>query len=114
MSAMQVRFAQKGISAVFRYGAFTGKTIDEVAAGLQAGTVTPGQLPIQVIERGGVLYTLNNRSLMTLRLAGMAPTIISNVTGNPTFEAQLTQRLTEIGGEVGDDFVPTLRRARQQ
>ena len=114
MSEMKLRFAQKGIPEVFRYGEFAGKTIAEVAAGLQAGTVTSGQLPIQVIERGGVLYTLNNRSLMTLRFAGMAPTIISNVTGNPTFEAQLTQRLTEIGGEVGDDFVPMLRKARRQ
>ncbi len=110
---MQVRFAQKGISAVFRHGEFAGKTIDEVAAGLQAGTVALDQLPIQVIERGGVLSTLNNRSLMALRLAGMAPTIISNVTGNPTFETLLTQRLTEIGGEVGADFVPIIRRARR-
>ena len=113
MLAIQVRFAQKGISEVFRHGECAGKTIDEVAAGLQAGTVTPDQLPIQVIERGGVLSTLNNRSLMALRLAGMAPRIISNGTGNPTFEALLTQRLTAIGGEVGEDFVPMIRRARQ-
>jgi len=92
---MQVRFAHKGISAVFRHGACAGETLDEVAAGLQAGTVAPEQLPIQVIERGGVLSTLNNRSLMALRLAGMAPTIISHGTGNSTFEALLTQRLTE-------------------
>jgi len=55
--------------------------------GLQAGTVAPDQWPIQVIERGGVRSTLNNRSLMALRLAGMAPTSIRNVTGNPMFEA---------------------------
>ena len=109
---MQVRFAHKGISEVFRYGEFAGRTIDEVATGLKAGIIAPSQLPIQVIERGGGLYTLNNRSLMALRLAGMAPTIIRNVTGNPTFEALLTQRLTEIGREVGEDFVPTIRRTR--
>ena len=109
----EVRFAQRGISEVFRHGEFAGRTIDEVAAGLQAGTIAPGQLPIQVIERGGVLYTLNNRSLTALRLAGVIPTIIRNMTGNPTFEAQLTQRLIEIGGEVGKDFVPIIRRAIQ-
>ena len=109
----EVRFAQKGISEIFRYGEFAGRTIDEVATGLKAGIIAPSQLPIQVIERGGGLYTLNNRSLMALRLAGVAPTIIRNVTGNPTFEAQLTQRLMEIGREVGEDFVPIIRRARQ-
>ena len=80
----EVRFAQKGISEVFRYGEFAGRTIDEVATGLKAGIIAPSQLPIQVIERGGDLYTLNNRSLMALRLAGVAPTIIRNVTGHPT------------------------------
>ena len=72
----EVRFAQKGISEVFRYGEFAGRTIDDVATGLQAGIIAPSQLPIQVIERGGGLYTLNNRSLMALRLAGVVPTII--------------------------------------
>jgi len=109
----EVRFAQKGISEVFRYGEFAGRTIDEVATGLKAGIIAPSQLPIQVIERGGGLYTLNNRSLMALRLAGVAPTLIRNVTGHPTFEAQLTQRLMEIGRAVGEDFVPMIRRARQ-
>jgi hypothetical protein len=110
----EVRFAQKGIAAVFRHGEFAGRTIDEVATGLKTGIIAPSQLPIQVIERGGGLYTLNNRSLMALRFAGVAPTIIRNVTGNPTFEAQLTQRLLEIGRAVGEDFVPIIRRAVPQ
>jgi len=105
----KIRFGQKGISPTFRYGEFAGRTIDEVAAGLRSGMIKPEQLPIMVIKRNGALYTLNNRSLMALRKAGMEPTRIVNVTGDKFFECQLTERLAEIGGEVGPDFIPIIR-----
>jgi hypothetical protein len=108
-AAKEVRFAQKGISKVFRHGEFAGKTIDEIAQGLKSGAIHPDQLPIKVIERDGVMYALNNRSLMALRLAGLEPTVIENVTGQEFFERQLTERLLEIGSEVGPDFVPIIR-----
>jgi hypothetical protein len=104
-----VRFAQRGISATFRHGEFAGKTIQEVAAGLKTGAINPNQLPIQTITREGITYTLNNRSLMALRQAGLEPTILRDVTGNAFFEAQLTQRITELGGSVAPEFVPIIR-----
>ena len=104
-----VQFAQRGVSATFRHGEFAGKTIEEVAAGLRGGAISPSQLPIQTITRNGVSYTLNNRSLMALRQAGLEPTVVQDVTGNAFFEAQLTQRLGELGGSVPADFVPVIR-----
>jgi len=105
----EVRFRQRGISAMFKHGEFAGKSIDEVAAGLRAGTISPDKLPIQVIVRDGVTYTINNRSLMALRMADKQPTMIINVTGDPFFESQLTARLREIGSKMQPGFVPRVR-----
>jgi hypothetical protein len=71
----EVQFAQRGISSRFAGGVFAGRTIDEVAAGLRDGTIHPDQLPLTVVKRDGVIYTINNRSLMALRLAGVKPTV---------------------------------------
>lgn len=104
-----IRFGQRAISATFRNGEFAGRTVASVAEGLQSGAVSPNQLPINVVVRDGVSYTMNNRSLMALRLAGVAPTIINNVTGNAVFERALTQRLAQMAGQVAAEFVPNMR-----
>ena len=110
---MRVRFGQKGVSSTFRHGEFAGQSIDDVAAGLRSGTIHPDQLPIQTITRDGIQYTVNNRSLIALRKAGMEPTIIKDVTGNAFFEKQISQRLSEMGGSVTDDFIPNIRGGNQ-
>ncbi|MGH7966667.1 MAG: RHS repeat-associated core domain-containing protein, partial [Candidatus Binatia bacterium] len=112
-AARGIQFAQRGVSATFRHGEFAGKTVQEVAAGLRSGVIRPEQLPIQVITRNGVTYTLNNRSLLALRQAGLEPTVIRNVTGNAFFERQLTERLTELGGSVPSGFTPVIRGGGQ-
>ncbi len=104
-----IRFAQAGVSQTFRHGEFAGQMVRDVSQRLTTGEVTPDQLPVRVISREGVMYTMNNRSLLALRLAGLEPTVIVNVTGDPVFESQLTQRLQEIGGYVGPDFIPLIR-----
>ena len=104
-----IRFGQKGVSSSFRHGEFAGRSIDDVAVGLRNGTISPNQLPIQTVTRDGVQIAVNNRSLLALRKAGLEPTIIKNVTGNPFFEKQITQRLGEMGGAVADDFIPVIR-----
>ena len=105
-----IRFGQQGVSAMFRHGEFAGRTIDEVVAGLRSGAISADQVPLQTITREGVVYTLNNRSLMALRQAGIEPTVIQDVTGDAFFEQQLTQRLKEMGGAVPQDFVPVIRK----
>jgi hypothetical protein len=104
-----VRFGQRGVSPTFRGGEFAGRTIEDVAAGLRSGAISPDQLPLQVITRDGVTYTLNNRSLMALRQAGMEPTVLTDVTGVTAHEATLTSRLAEMGGSAAPDFVPNVR-----
>jgi hypothetical protein len=111
--AKGIQFAQKGVSRTFRHGEFAGRTIEEVAAALRSGVIKAEQLPIQTITRDGVTYTLNNRSLLALRQAGLEPTVIQDVTGNAFFEKQLTQRLGELGGSVTPGFTPPIRGGGQ-
>ena len=105
----RIRFGQRGVSRAFRNGKFAGRSIDDVVAGLRSGAIKPDQLPIEVIIRDGVQYTLNNRSLRALRAAGLEPTIVKNVTGQIAAERRLTSRLAEIGGQVLEDFLPPIR-----
>ena len=80
-----------------------------VAGGLPNGTISASQLPLNVVVRDGVTYTMNNRSLMALRLADKVPTVINNVTGDPRFEQLLTERLGELGNKAAAGFVPSVR-----
>ena len=105
-----IRFAQRGVSSTFRHGEFAGQSVEDVAAGVKSGAISPDRLPLNVVVRDGVTYTMNNRSLMALRLGGKIPTVVSDVTGTPAFERQLTQRLAEMGGQVAEDFTPSVRR----
>jgi hypothetical protein len=89
-----------------------GMLIDDVAAGLRSGRYSPNQLPLKVVNRNGITYSMNTRSLMALKKAGMNPTIIENVTGDVFFKGQLTSRLSEMGGSVSVDFVPPIRPER--
>jgi hypothetical protein len=107
----EVQFAQKGVKPTFsEKGFFAGRSIDDVAAALRNGTMSPDQLPLNVITRDGVTYTLNNRSLMALRRGGQQPTILNDMTGHPEWEPRLTGRLKEIGSNAGPDFVPPFRK----
>ena len=107
-STNTIRFGQRAISPTFRHGEFAGQSIDEVAVGLRSGAINPDQLLVHTIMRDGVRYTLNNRSLMALRRAGLEPTNFRDVTGNARWERVLTERLREIG-DVSNDFVPYVR-----
>jgi hypothetical protein len=78
----EVQFGQRGVSANFKNGDFAGQSIGDVVAGLRSGAIRPSQLPLQTITRDGIVYTMNNRSLMALRLAGKRPAILVDVTGN--------------------------------
>ncbi len=101
---------RRGVS--FRFSAagdFSGRTIDEVADGLWNGTILPDQLKLKVVILDGITYTVNNRSSMTLRLAGVKPNILENETGNPYYENLITKRLKEIGASAGPAFVANMR-----
>lgn len=64
-----MRFSQKTISYRFR----DGTTIDDLADRLRRGLTDPDSVPpIRVVERRGLLYTLDNRRLEAFRRAGVA------------------------------------------
>jgi hypothetical protein len=64
----QVRFSQRAISYRFK----NGGTIDEMAAGLRDGSIKPEDIPpIRLVERNGMLYTIDNRRLEAFRRAGV-------------------------------------------
>ncbi len=109
-----IQFGQRAISQTFGAGKtnpFRSMRLGAVIKALRSGKISPDELPIQVIRRGAVTYTLNNRSLMVLRLAGKTPTKIQDVTGNAADEAELTRRLGQIQNEQNDGapYVPNLR-----
>ena len=110
VTGADVQFAQRKVSPLFSSdGTFAGRSIEEVADNLRNGAMSPDQLPINVITRDGVTYTLNNRSLMALRLGGQQPTIMYDMTGHPLWEDRLTRRLNEIGSDAGSHFIPQTR-----
>lgn len=98
----RVLFGQPSVKSTFAHGPFKGKSINEVAQGLRNGTISPDQLPLDVLVRNGQTVTLNNRSLTALRRAGVEPTVINDRTGVQRFENLLDSHL---GGTSPSDVI---------
>ncbi|MBD9598140.1 RHS repeat-associated core domain-containing protein, partial [Ensifer sp. ENS05] len=63
-----VRFSQDSIKATFKEGG----SIDDLVQSLKAGTVQPKDIPaVRLVEKDGVLYSLDNRRVEAFRRAGM-------------------------------------------
>lgn len=66
MDPFQVRFSQSSVSYRFR----DGGTIDDLAQALRTGSVRPSDVPpLRLVERNGLLFTLDNRRLEAFRRA---------------------------------------------
>lgn len=66
------RFAQRSYSEKFGpAGLFAGRTIDDVADALRAGTMSPSEVPINVVVRDGTTLIANTRSAQALTRAGI-------------------------------------------
>jgi hypothetical protein len=64
----RLRFTQDSIKSTFS----SGGTIEELAAGLRSGAVRASDIPaVRLVERDGLLYTLDNRRLEAFRRAGV-------------------------------------------
>jgi hypothetical protein len=98
----KIFFGQKSVSSIFSHGILEGKSIGEVAIALKQKTISPNLLPIDIIQRNGQIITLNNRSLLALKRAGLSPTIINDRTGNKFFEALLDKHLQ---GSLPHDYI---------
>ncbi|WP_246604258.1 RHS repeat-associated core domain-containing protein [Alteromonas lipotrueae] len=95
-----IKFGQESVKNAFAHGPHKGKTIGEVAEGLRNGDISPDSLPVEYVVRNGERVALNNRSLTTLRRAGMQPTRVLNRTGNREAERLLNSHLR--GAEPSD------------
>lgn len=68
LSPAGIRFSQNSISGAFR----DGGSVKQLAADLRSGAVDPSSIPpIRVLERGGNVYTLDNRRLAAFQEAGV-------------------------------------------
>ncbi len=114
----QILFGQKSVSPFFsEIGTFKSKPLSEVMRGLRNGTISPESIPIEIIIRNGQKITLNNRSLLTLKRAGMEPTTIFDRTGIESYELILNSHLRNSlpsdvikirGGPPGTSFIGPL------
>jgi len=63
-----IRFSQDSIKGTFK----AGGSVDDLAAGLKAGTIKPGDIPaIRLVDKDGALFSLDNRRLQAFQQAGV-------------------------------------------
>ncbi|WP_337271239.1 RHS repeat domain-containing protein, partial [Oryzifoliimicrobium ureilyticus] len=90
-------------------GAFSGKTISDVADMLRKGQLTPEQVPVQVIVVKGRNLVVNTRSSLALRQANIPVEKwkLIDLTQDASTQAAIAERLTRNGlSELG---TPTIR-----
>jgi hypothetical protein len=90
------RYSQRTARSTFSdAGNFAGRTIDNVAAALREGRLSPESVPVDVICRDGRWLILNTRSSLALEGAGIPRSWwrVVDRTGQPEFERRLSFRL---------------------
>ena len=88
-----MQIAEPGPFYFSEEGIFKSKSISEIVRGLRNGNISPESIPIEIIVRNGQKITLNNRSLLALRRAGMKPNVIIDKTGEKEYELFLNNHL---------------------
>ena len=69
LSPKDIRFTQATIGTHFS----DGRRVDDLVDQLRTGAVLPRDLPpIQVVQKDGLLFSLDNRRLMAFNLAGVS------------------------------------------
>lgn len=104
----RANFAQRAFSETFsRGGAFSGRTIDDVAGSLRSGAMSSKDVPIDVIVRDGNTLILNTRSSQALMRAGISRSSwnVIDRTGQAAYETRLSSQLgrnglTSLGTEL--------------
>jgi hypothetical protein len=114
----QILFGQKTVGPFFsEIGNFKSKSLSEVVRGLRSGLISPEKVPIEFIIRNGEKISLNNRSLLVLRRAGIEPKVLIDKTGIEDYERILNWHLKNNlpsdvirirGGGSGSSFIGPL------
>lgn len=99
-----IHFGQRSVNPQFsdNQQAAKGMTIMSQAAKLKNKEISPDKFPVTFVAVDRTNITMNNRSLTTLSMAGMTPTVTHNATGKlkpsgPDSAADLLERLHETG-----------------
>ena len=89
-----LRFSQTTTSSTFRNEPMAGRMIGDVSSDLRRGASKPGELPVDLISRGGNSLIMNTRSSLALMRGGVPPAewTINNVTGDAFMESVLSER----------------------
>lgn len=106
-----VFFAQANVQPQFSgSGIFQKASIDDVAAMLKTGRISPDIVPVGFVWVDGKRVTVNNRSLTALYKVGMRPTIVTDQSGklplhgSESLEAVL-QRLDGMAGKPSTEML---------
>ena len=105
-----LQFSQTTASRNFsQEGTFLGRPISSVADDLRSGTLTPNDVPVEVITRDRNQLIVNTRSSLALRQAGIPENQFRLVdrTGVPEVEARISERLARNG--LDNSGTPVLR-----
>ena len=97
LTAKEVRFTQPNAGPYFKNGA----RIDDLVARLKSGEVSPGDLPpIQVVQKDGKYFSIDNRRLVAFNAAGIehVPTEVVSL-GDPVISSKFQDRFFPIDGE---------------
>ena len=106
----EANFAQKTASNTFsKGGTFSGKTIEEVARGIDSGKISIKSVKIQVIDSDGRALILNTRSALALEEAGIPRSewIVEDMSANGAAQSRLGRQLARNG--LGRSGTPTVR-----
>jgi hypothetical protein len=93
-------YAQRTFNSAFSSGGtFAGQTVEDVAAGLRSGTLSPADVPVQYIVQDGNTLMLNTRSAQALEQAGIprAQWNAVDMTGDAAAQARLAAQLQRNG-----------------
>lgn len=94
------RFAQTTASPSFSSGGtFGGRSVLDVASDLRSGILSPSQVPVNYVQRGGINLIDNTRSSIALQEAGvpMSQWNLVNKTGSLRVETAITDKLVRNG-----------------
>jgi len=93
----EIRFSQPNVGPYFN----NGSRVDELIPKLKTGKVSPYDIPpIQVVQKGGKLFSLDNRRLLAFNSAGVDKVPVKIVSSDDPFVSKkLLRRFDPIVGE---------------
>ena len=109
---IDAKFAQKTYGPMFSIeGTFSGKSVEEIAAALRSGAMSPAQIEVNYIVRGEQAIILNTRSSQALEVAGIPRSQWNGVnrTGDTIYESLLNGQIRRNPGGPFDIARPSER-----